>query len=434
MPETQSHKIQKTSLANGVVIATEEVASAYSCSLGIWIDVGSRDEPLEQNGIAHLFEHMVFKGSEKYSGYEIVRKLESGGGQVNAFTTKEQTCFYAKVLGQKAMESLGILLNMVFKPSFSELELAKERDVIIEELRGTEDSPEEYVYDIFGESLYGKSGMGLPIAGTVASVKKLNKTHLLDHLERVRHCFPVYIIASGKINHCDVCRVVEASLQHMPLSAIKKSSNAIRQIDRSLRPVFNQNHALVHKDVQQVNVILGGKGMGIEEPDSIAVMILNEVLGDGMSSRLFQKLREEFGFVYHINSFTEFHQNNGLFGVSFSTDGAQFQRVIDEICSEFRALLDNGISKEELQFAKDNIIGNFLMDMESVQSRMVFLSRLLMRGDIFNTHDKYLEAVKNIRMEDISRVIHKIFDSSYWSTASVVPVGFDLPKNFVLDF
>ncbi|MBF0429783.1 MAG: insulinase family protein [Fibrobacteria bacterium] len=416
---------KSTCLSNGVVVATEEIPGVYSGSIGVWLDIGSRDETVATNGVSHLFEHMAFKGTVTRSGLEIVKTLEAAGGQINAFTTKEHTCFYAKVMGPKTPLALEILTEMVFQPALKKQELSKEKEVIIEELRGCDDNPDERVYDLFGEALFSNQKLGFPIAGTVKSVSALSQETLLAHAKKIRERVPVYIVAVGNVSHSEVISIVKRMTRHIKVGVSNrtKTKTIPQRIIKRSKVLYSHSSILEKKDIHQANLMLGGPSFAVDNKKCFPLIILNNILGDGMSSRLFQKLREDYGCVYHINTYSEALMHAGLFGISFSTEPKHLVETLKLISGELKALKQEGISEDELEFAIENLSGSFLLDMESTQSRMTFLARLKMRSGIINSPQRYLKALKNVTRTEVQDVIHEVLDSRKWAIAAVLPKG-----------
>ncbi len=416
-----------TKLSNGIVVATEEVKGIRSASIGIWLDIGSRDETPENNGLSHFFEHMAFKGTATRTGLDIVQSLEASGGQVNAFTTKEQTCFYARVIDKEASAAIEILLDMVLFPNLTREDIKKERDVIIEELKGVEDNPDERVYDLFSRALYGSQSVGFPIAGTLGSVRRLKQEHMKGHLHRIHNKLPVFVVASGKVKHEDVVGIARRISKSAIKDRLKPQSRSVRvaarrRLKRQKVSTFH-NHLTEHKDIYEANAILGGPGYAIDDKRRYSLLLLNCILGDGMSSRLFQSLREQYGYVYNVNSFIEGLVGTGIIGISFSTDPKYLKDTFRIVREELLNLCNKGITPDELVFAKENIKGTVLLDMENTQSRMALLARLVMYGGAIKSLDKYLNVIDKITKAEVDAVITRTMQPSKWASAMVLPKG-----------
>jgi predicted Zn-dependent peptidase len=415
-----------TYLDNGVVVATETIPKIRSASLGVYLDVGSRDEAPSTNGLAHLFEHMVFKGTDKHNALEIVKCFESTGGQVNAYTSKEQTCFYAKVVDTEVSAGLSMLLEMVLNATFDAGELEKEKDVIIEEIKGGNDNPDDYVYDLFSEACFGDHSLGFPIAGTEKTVKGLSRKHLVAHQGKAARNMPVYVIAVGAVDHREVVAIARR--------AFAASRGGTRKAAARTAPAHKPRHLVNGRAVHQVTAILGGPGYDWNNPLRYAMILLNCVLGDGMSSKLFQSVREELGLVYNIYSNPEFLVKAGIFAIGFATEPKDLEKAIREINKQIREIKRAGLKEEELDFAKRNIRGGILLGLESTNSRMAHLSRQLMYGKAGESIEKTLDKLDKVTSADVRRCIADVFDSKRWASAAVAPKKSKVSLGKLLDF
>lgn len=402
-----------TRLENGVVVATETIPRIRSASLGVYLDIGSRDEVPGTNGLAHLFEHMVFKGTSSHTALEIVKCFETTGGQVNAYTSKEQTCFYAKVVDTEVKPGLAMLLDMVLDATFDAGELEKEKDVIIEEIKGGNDNPDDFVYDLFSQSCFGDHSLGFPIAGTEKTVKGLSRKHLLAHQGKAEASLPVYVLAVGAVDHREIVAIAR--------KAFAGTKAVGRRPARRTAPPGKPRHLVDGRTVHQVTALLGGPGYDWENPLRYALILLNCVLGDGMSSKLFQSVREELGLVYNIYSNPEFLVKAGVFAIGFATEPKDLEKAIREINKQIGFLKKDGLKEEELDFAKRNIRGGILLGLESTNSRMANLSRQLMYGKAGDSIEKTLEKLDQVTPADVRRCISEIFDSRRWASAAVAP-------------
>lgn len=412
--------VKSTRLSNGVVVATEFVPKVRSASIGVYLDIGSRDEVPATNGLAHLFEHMVFKGTPKHDALEIVTSFEATGGQVNAYTSKEQTCFYAKVVDTEVASGLSMLLEMVLESKFDSRELAKEKDVIIEEIKSGYDNPEDYVYDLFSEAYFEKTSLGYPIAGSEKSVKALTRAHLTGHQQKAEKGLPLCVLAVGRVDHAEVVDIARKAFGLRKNSAASASAPVRRAADRAVAAT-RPRHLLAKRSVNQVNAILGGPGYPWNHPNRYALLLLNCVLGDGMSSKLFQSVREKLGLVYNIYSNPEFLINAGVFAVGFATEPKDLPRAVKEVNKQISLLKKSGLKASELEFAKRNIQGGILLGLESTSTRMATLSRQVMYGSAEETVDRILARLEAVTLADVRRAIDDIFDSKRWGSAAVIP-------------
>ena len=418
--------VRTTRLPNGVVVATESLPKVRSASIGVYLDIGSRDEVPHTNGLAHLFEHMVFKGTPKHDALEIVKVFESTGGQVNAYTSKEQTCFYAKVVDTEVASGLSMLLEMVLESEFDPVELAKEKDVIIEEIKSGYDNPEDYVYDLFSASFFDTHSLGYPIAGTEKTVKGLTRKHLVDHQEKAGRSLPLCVVAVGMVDHAEVVDIVRRAFkiraaQVPPARRGLLAPGAARKAAERAPAVLRPKHLLAPRPVNQVTALLGGPSYDWHHPNRYAMLLLNCILGDGMSSKLFQSVREKLGLVYNIYSNPEFLINAGVFAIGFATEPKDIPKAVKEINKQIAELKRLGLKASELEFAKRNVSGGILLGLESTSTRMATLSRQLMYGRPDETVEKALARLRAVTLEDVRRCIHDVFDSRRWATAAVVP-------------
>lgn len=418
--------IKTTRLENGVVVASESLPTVRSASMGVYLDIGSRDEVQKTNGLAHLFEHMVFKGTPKHDALSIVKCFESTGGQINAYTSKEQTCFYAKVVDSEVASGLSMLLEMVLDSTFDATELGKEKDVIIEEIKGGEDNPEDYVYDLFSQAYFDKHPLGFPIAGTAQTVRGLSRTNLLNHQKKTAHNLPLYVLAVGNVSHAEL---VDVTRKAYGLARAKAKTSqrghaaaeSVRTSPRRPTAVSKTRHLLEKRPVHQVTAILGGPGYAWDHPNRYALLLLNCVLGDGMSSKLFQSVRESLGLVYTIYSNPEFLINAGSYSIGFATEPKDLSKAIKEINKQIVAIKKDGLKADEIDFAKKNIRGSILLGLESTSTRMANLSRQLMYGQPGETIEKILTKLDRVSGADIRNAIDDIFRVDQWASAAVVP-------------
>jgi predicted Zn-dependent peptidase len=450
---------QATVLSNGVLIVTENLPAVRSASLGVYLDIGSRDESPRTNGLSHLYEHMVFKGTPKFSPLQIVQRFEASGGQINAYTSKEQTCLHAKVVDSEVEGGMGMLLNMALDSHFDAGELKKEKEVIVEEIHSVDDSPEEHVYEMFSEAIFGDHALGRPIAGTDKSVRSLQRADLLAHQELTRHQVPVLITASGKVDHKSLVDIASKAYK-LPVAkatpadpgmvgwlrahpsekksptAGAKAPQALPMRTRTARdfPEFKARHLVDKRKVQQCNVLLGTPIFGWEDSRRMALFLLNLMFGDGMSSRLFQSVREERGLVYSIYSSPEFMIGCGVFSIGLATEAGDLPKALSAISQEIKRLKKEGLSAAELQAAKRNLRGSVLLGLESTNTRMGSLARQIGYGPGIEGVNQFLERAEKVTLAQIRACIDQIFQKEKWSSAVVGPKSLDLNIGSALRF
>ncbi len=422
---------KRTLLENGLWVATETLPHVRSASLGVYLDTGSRDEQPGANGLAHFFEHMVFKGTPRRGPLDIVRRFEATGGQVNAWTSKEQTCFYGKVVDSESDGALDVLLDMVFNGKFDAEDIRKEKDVVIEEIRSVNDSPDDLVHELFSRASFGTHALGRPIAGTEKSVRTLNADLLRGHRDAARGATPAAVIAVGRVDHDEVVARVRRHFrlgsmrpQHGETPPSAARGRAGRAPLSRLPATFSAKHVMQARDVQQATVLIGGEGCAARAADRYPLLLLHCVLGDGMSSRLFQNIRETHGLVYSIYTMPEFMSREGVFGIGFATDPAQVAKAIREAGRELARVREEGLSTTDLRRAKANIKGSILLSLESTGSRMSGLARRVLGDRWEETPEKILEKVDAVTRADILRCARLYLRPDTWASAAVVPKGF----------
>ncbi|HEX2613303.1 MAG TPA: pitrilysin family protein [Fibrobacteria bacterium] len=409
---------RRTLLPNGIWVGTEFLPHVRSASLGVYLDTGSRDEMPEAAGLSHFFEHMVFKGTPRLNPLDIVSRFESTGGQVNAWTSKEQTCFYGKVTDAEAGVAQDTLLEMVFDGKFAPADVRKEKDVVIEEIRSVNDSPDELAHEMFSLAAFGTHSAGRAIAGTEKSVRGLTVAQLRAHRDAARTKTPAAIVAVGKVDHDEV--VARARKYFGIRGSASKSTTGRPRIDRQAA-AFRARHQAKGRDVQQATVVIGGEACSWMSPDRYPLLLLHCVLGDGMSSRLFQNIRETHGIVYSIYTVPEFLSREGTFGVGLATDPGKVEKAIKEIGRELARVRKEGLPKTDLLRAKENVKGSLLLGMESTGSRMSTLSRRLLGAGWEETTERILARIDAVTPADVSRCAARYLNPSSWASAVVAP-------------
>jgi len=361
-------EIRRRKLANGLTVLTEKMPDVRSVCIGIWLKKGSRDEAKRLNGISHFIEHLVFKGTENRSARELALAMDSIGGQMDAFTSKEYTCFYAKVLDQHLPTTIDLLSDIVQHPLFDPEELERERQVVLEEIQMVDDSPEEVLYDLFSESFYPRHSLGRPIQGTAQTVGGFSRRQLLSFFRSSYRPENMLVVAAGNLDHADVRSSVSRAFSGL---ASGNGANG-----RSARP--RTRGGLVtraKKGLAQLHLLVGLPVFPADEPGRYALHVLNTILGGTMSSRLFQKIREERGLVYSVYSAVNGFLDTGFLAVYAGTSPAKGAEVIRLITHELADLRDKGPTEQELNVAKEHLKGSLMLALESTSSRMSNLAR-----------------------------------------------------------
>ncbi|MBI1932691.1 MAG: insulinase family protein [Ignavibacteriales bacterium] len=381
-----------TKLSNGIRIASEKIEHVNSFSLGFWFNVGSRDETKDTNGISHLIEHMFFKGTKKRSASRISKDIESLGGYLNAFTSKEHTCFYGRGMTKNIEKTFSVLSDMIQDSLFLPKELAKESKVVIDELYDIEDSPEELIFDKFETNIFAGNKLEFPIIGTEENISKFKQNDLLKYIDEHYSINNFYIIASGNIDHEQLIKLTN--------KYIYKLKSGKRKIRKSFNPK-KVNDLFVQKDINQAHLIFGGITYGYVNTDRAISNLITNILGEGSSSRLFLSLRERNGIAYQINSFMNSFYDISTFGVYFSTNESSLKKAKKIVEIEFDKLLQKGVTDKELQSAKEYIKGHVQMSLESTSNRMMRMGNSLMYFDKIKTLEESIAEIDAVSKNDI---------------------------------
>jgi predicted Zn-dependent peptidase len=405
--------VQITKLPNGITVASEKMPGAYSVSLGLWTEVGSAMEPPAVNGVSHFFEHMVFKGTENRTALQIAHQLEERGGNLNAYTTREQTCFYARVVRDDFALALDTVCDLAMNPLLEKIEIEKERKVIIEEIRSYEDSPDELAHDLFSELHFKGQGLAQPITGTAKSVRRVGEAEIRAHHKKILQNYPMFVVAGGNVDHdALVGRVRDL------LGSKTSAKSKILHVD----PGTGTGVLIKRKEVQQCNVIAGtsiiAKTSGRQR---LALSLFNLIFGDGMSSRLFQKVREDHGLAYSIYSAIDNFNGCRSFHIALGTDPKRQQKALDLIRNEILVLLRDGLRANELERAKTAILGGIKLGLDSPSNRMNRLARQVIRTGKFTPFAQVEKELAAIQPKEIMALVEELFLNGIWAAGAVIP-------------
>jgi predicted Zn-dependent peptidase len=394
--------LRRTVLPNGLIVLTERMDHLRSVAMGVWIKSGSRCEPAETNGISHFVEHMVFKGTRSRSALHIAREMDSIGGNLDAFTGKETICFNVKSLAEHVPIALDVLSDLVLNPTFASGDIERERGVILEEIKIDEDNPDVLVHELFTQNFWKDHPLGKPILGTTATVGKLDQDKLFGyHKERFLGGNMIFS-AAGNLEHDQFVQAVAEKFSAMSIGEAKCTEEAP---EASARIVLRNKKAL-----EQVQICLGVPAPPITDNNRYITLILNTVLGGGMSSRLFQTIREERGMVYSIYSDLNPYRDAGTLCIYAGTSVGKALEVVDLILVELRKLKEAPLSDEELTRAKDQVKGNILMGLESSNSRMANLARQEMYFQQFFTVEEITARIDAVDAEQVQAMAQRLFD------------------------
>lgn len=391
----------KTILPNGIKILTETLPDSKSFSLGFWFEVGSRDENLNNNGITHFIEHMFFKGTKKRSARKIVTDVESCGGYLNAFTSKEHTCYYGRGLVDHFDVTFDVISDMIQNSLFRENELKKEAGVIVDELRDLEDNPEELIFDKFEEILYSGSSLSYPILGTEKNIRNFGHTDFINYIKHKYAYDKMLIVSSGGIKHNAVVKLAEKYFS----KNISKS-----QIERKLlsEKKLKPHSSSINKEIQQVHALIGTSTYGYKSKRRIHFSVLSQILGEGGSSRLFQALRERNGITYQIHSFLNSFYDTSVFGIYFSTNEKMIGKALKLVEQEVIKLRTGKITQKELDKAKESLKGQIILSMENTSNRMIRLAQSELYYGRVKTFDETINEINSVTIGNISDAADEI--------------------------
>jgi predicted Zn-dependent peptidase len=404
---------RKTTLANGLRVLTETMPSVRSASIGIWADVGSSLERPEQRGISHLVEHMLFKGTHRRSAREIAETMDGVGGNLNAFTDKEATCYYAKVIDRHVPLALDVLSDMFLHSVFDAQELAKEQKVVLEEIKMYDDSPDELIHDLFLQTMWSNSNLGDPTIGFNKTVLAVTPDDLREHMRRHYAPDSVIVAAAGNVDHDHFAELVAECFASFAGKSERFSPDAPPTTPASL---------VRQKDSEQAYVVLGSRGLSVRDDRRFALSVLDTVLGGGMSSRLFQEIREKRGLVYTVYSFQAAYRAAGLFGVYAGTSPENVQPCIDVIGEQLRAIRETPIGENELHLAKEHIKGNLTLALEATSSRMIRLGRNEFALGRQITPEEIEERVDAVTSRDVQELANEVFAQDQLGLCILGPV------------
>ncbi len=399
---------QLITLPNGVRIATERMPGVRSAALGIWVTTGSRDESSRENGAAHFIEHMLFKGTDTCSAEQLAWRMDSIGGQVNAFTTKENTCFHARCLDTHLPEALDILCDMFFHSKFDEEDVQTERGVILEEIGMYADDPSDLVSERLFGAVFKGSALGRPILGRKASLEKMTGAWLKEYKQNHYTADRVVVTLAGSFTE-DVVRSIEERFSAMEPGTAKK-----------LKPVAMKDAFVVkRKATEQNHLMLSFPSITDRDPRKYQMQLLSSILGGGMSSRLFQQVREKNGLCYSVYTFGTSHEEVGLLSIYTALNRDQEPKALDCIRHLLEDFLDHGPTQEELQLVREQSKANVLMGLESTTARMSHLARCLLREGRFLTPDDIIASYDAVTREEVLTLARETFDFDHLSFSAV---------------
>ncbi len=403
---------EKTILDNGISIISERIDSVRSVSIGIWVKTGSRAENVSENGIAHFLEHMVFKGTKKRSPLKIAQSMESLGGSLNAFTGKEVTCFFANALDTHLKNAVEVLADIVCNSTFPQKEINREKQVVLEEIKSIKDTPEEYVFDVFHEKLFPNSSLGKPILGSEKIIDSMDRSRVLSFWNDNYFGQNIIVSAAGLLNHSNLVKLVDKYFSFSngsharPVKAAKSASAKAYYLDQP---------------ISQAHLCTGGESISYKSEDRFPLMILNTYLGGGMSSRLFQQVREKRGLAYSVYSFLDFYSDVGLFGIYAGTDHQKLDIIQSLLKDELHRVSIEPLKKSTLSKLKNQLKGNLVLMLESSSRRMSRLAKNEIYFGDYVSLDKLIKSIDQVQQEDIISIAQKVLRPDDFITVILNP-------------
>ncbi len=406
---------RKVVLDNGLRVVTERMPALKSVTVGIWVNVGSRDEEEGEEGFSHFIEHMFFKGTASRSATQISREIDALGGEMNAFTTRETTTFYVKVLDEQLKPALALLADLFHHSRFPAREIEKEKQVVLEEMRMVQDDPEELVQDLHTQQTFGAHPLGRPILGQVATVRNLKRHAVLRYIQAYYHPHETIVAVAGNFNQKTLHGWLDSHFGRFERPAASK---------RNRWPAEVLGGMQVHeKELEQAHLCLGLKGISVEHKDRYAAYLLNAMLGGNVSSRLFQEIREKHGLAYSIYSCLSAYSDGGMWSVYAGTRPAEAPKVVELVSREIKRLCAGGVQRAELKRAKNQMKGSVMLGLESTSSRMSKLAKDELHYRRRVSPNEVMANIDRVNESQLLRLSRELFDARRLSVTALGPVS-----------
>ena len=406
--------VELTALSNGLRVVTESIPHVRSVAVGLWIGAGSRLEPADRIGVSHFVEHLLFKGTETRSARQLAEAIDRIGGHMNAFTTKEYTCYYVKILDEHLHEALDLLADMLLRSRFDPADIEKERGVVLEEFKLYEDTPDELVHDLVARCLWPDHPLGRAVLGSRDALQHLDRDVILDFYRQFYTPDNAVLVAVGRVDHE---RVVDAAAELFGAWAPAGRPPGVCEPPRA-----SAARCVRVKDTEQVHFCLGAAGSGLDDPELYATLALVNLLGGGSSSRLFQEIREERGLTYAIYAFQNAYRDVGLFGVYAGTSPETASEVLELTLAEFEKLCREPVDAEELLRTKEQLKTNLVLSLESTSARMSRIGKSeLLLGRLIDV-DEVIRWLDRVDPGQLQEVAQRLLDPSRLAVAAVAPV------------
>lgn len=403
----------------GVRVVMETIPHVQSAAIGIWVKTGAVNETLKYAGVSHYIEHMMFKGTENRNAREIAADIDKIGGQMNAFTSKESTCYYVKVLKDNFEKGAEVLLDMLSNSLFDKIEMDKERQVICEEIKMIEDQPDDLAHDVVSEILFKGNPLGNSIIGTPSSLNRISRKVLTEYFDTQYTRDSIVVSVAGNINPDQVCTYLEDKFDKL---------RASKPVHENGYTPYEKKHKVIVKDIQQSHLCLATRAISLIDPRYYAFSVLNNVMGGSMSSRLFQNIREEKGLAYSVYSMLSCFSSDGYFNIYAGVSHDKIGAAIGGIREELEILGSQGITEEELSASREQLKSSYIFGQENVASRMFAIGKNLILLDRVFTPEEVLEGLNAVTMDDIEEVKKTLCDMSSYSAVAVTNKRINLKR------
>lgn len=394
--------IKQTTLKNGLRIITAERPQIETVSLGIWVNTGSAAETEEDNGISHFIEHMVFKGTKKRSSRQISEDIENVGGATNAYTSRHFTCFYAKMLKNDVELAADVICDFITDPTFDNEEMIKEKEVVVQEIKQSTDAPDDLVFDYFQEAAFPHQATGRTILGPIEHVRGFTAERMRHYMKTHYTADNMLVAAVGNVKHDDFVKIIKARM-----SSVAPHCQFIAD-----KQIYLGGYKTECKDIEQTHLVLGFQGASYQNQDYYHYSVLSTIFGGGMSSRLFQEIREKRGLVYTINSFNQALKDTGVFGIYAGTTPKELQELLPVVAQEIKKIMQEPVEAIELQRAKTQIKASLLMSLESSSATAEIIARQMLLFNRVIPTEEIVEKIERITVDNIQKLAQKIFSST----------------------
>jgi len=405
---------RKDTLANGIRVVSETLPKSRSISIGVWVKVGSRHEASEIGGVSHFIEHMFFKGTGKRSAKDIAIEMDSLGGEMNAFTSQETTTYYAKVVDEHLPVVIEILADILLGAKFDPVEMEKERKVILEEIKGVEDTPDDYIHELFTNTVWPDNSLGRPILGTKDTIRALKHNDIISYIENNYGPREIVISVAGNFEHVRLIDLLNLHFGKLARGGVPK---------KEATPEFTAAISVKKKQLEQVQLCIGCKGLHYTHEDRYAISALNTVLGNSMSSRLFQEVREQNALAYSIYSYVTSYRDTGLLTVYAGTDPSNALEVVQLVMKELRKIKEEGITPAEEQRVKNQLKGSLILSLESSNSHMSRLARQEIYFGKYLAIDDIIKGVEKVTAEQVQRLARHLFSPDNIALTILGPIS-----------